>query len=163
MHREVLDWLRKIRKAHPALFDGGYVLECGAGNNTYPIRGLFPLSRYTGLDVHGGPGVDVVGLVHEYQPEQQFDLVLSLQMLEHDPYWRKSLQKMTEFLKPGGSLILTFAGPGYPVHDPQSSPIWGYYENRTLDEVESVLDGRFTSFKAEQNHWDVYCLAMGKK
>ena len=38
-------------------------------------------TEYIGLDWRPGPGVDVVGLVHEYQPGRLFDTVISTEML----------------------------------------------------------------------------------
>ena len=56
--------------------------------------------------------MDVVSLVHEYQPGRMFDTVISTEMLEHDPHWRESVARMIELVKPGGRLIITCAAPG---------------------------------------------------
>ena len=63
--------------------------------------GLFAAREYVGLDWRPGPGVDVVSLVHEYKPGRHFDTVISTEMLEHDPHWRESVQRMIELVKPG--------------------------------------------------------------
>lgn len=155
MHREVWDWIRQKRLDYPHLFNGKRVLECGSLVMTYSPRALFPLADYTGIDCHAGPGVDVVSLVHEYEPPQPFDVVVSMQMLEHDPYWRESLAAMVRFLKRGGHLFLTFAGPGYPEHSPEDTPEPGYYENRGMAEVVDVLRSHFAEVDATTNGLDV--------
>lgn len=162
MHREVYDWLRQTRHQYPALFNGGRVLECGAHIETYSPRALFPASDYTGLDARPGPGVDVVSLVHKYAPGTCFDVVVCTQMLEHDPHWRESLGNMVDVLKPGGSLLLTFAGPGYPEHDMKDSPWPGYYENRSTGDALDILGDRFQLTEIEERGQDVYIQAIDK-
>lgn len=164
MHREVYDWLRQTRSKHPELFNGGRVLECGSSITNYTPRAMFPLSDYTGLDARPGPGVDVVSLVHDYAPDAAFDVVVSTQMLEHDPYWLQSVAAMVGLLKPGGSLLLTFAGPGYPRHETDDSPEPGYYENRSAEDVLAVIDqGDFGVVEVEEQGLDVYIRASGKR
>jgi SAM-dependent methyltransferase len=68
-----------------------------------------------------GPGVDVVGKVHEFWPagaraDFTYDTIVSAEMLEHDPYWRESLRRMYALLKPHGLLAISCAGPGRPEH-----------------------------------------------
>ena len=43
-------------------------------------------------------------------------------MLEHDPHWRESVQRMIELVKPGGTLIITCAAPGRGEHELACSP-----------------------------------------
>ena len=103
MHREIADWLRQAWHRYPELFNGKRVLECGSRYVGFSSRAMFPMADYTGVDAQEGQGVDVVSLVHEYEPDAPFDVVVCTSMLEHDPYWRQSLaardpRTVSEFL-----------------------------------------------------------------
>lgn len=169
MHQQISDWVRQLWHKYPALFHGTRVLECGSrigGGGS--IGNLFADCEYTGLDAQPGNGVDVVGLAHEYQPGRSFDVVVSCQMLEHDPYWRESVANMVDILEPGGALILSWAGPGYPVHDRHDSPTPGYYGNLALEDVLGAMDNghgqRFQGIEAQGDGLGCICLlARGKE
>jgi GT2 family glycosyltransferase len=66
--------------------------------------------------------VDVVSLAHEFTTERPFDVVLSTEMLEHDPHWQASVRRMSEVVRPGGSVFVTCAGPGRPAHEVDCAP-----------------------------------------
>ena len=53
--------------------------------------------------------------------------VVSTEMLEHDPHWQASVQRMIELVKPGGTLIITCAAPGRGEHELACSPLAEYY------------------------------------
>ena len=91
MHIEVRDWLGELRRQYSDAFVVDSVLECGSYNVNGSVRDLFTAREYVGLDWRPGPAVDVVSLVHEYQPGRMFDTVISTEMLEHDPHWRESV------------------------------------------------------------------------
>ena len=74
---EVRDWLGEMRRQYPEAFVCDSVLECGSYNVNGSVRGLFVAREYVGLDWRPGPGVDVVSLVHEYQPGRKFDTVIT--------------------------------------------------------------------------------------
>jgi len=102
-------WCNKIKEEHPSYFINKRVLDIGAldvnGNNRY----LFDNCKYVGLDVVPGPNIDVVSIAHLYMPSALFDVVLSTNALEHDLYWRQTLDAMLTFLKPGGFLFFSVA------------------------------------------------------
>jgi SAM-dependent methyltransferase len=76
--------------------------------------------------------VDLVSLAHEVPfPPETFDTVLSASMLEHDPYWERSIKKMVETLKPDGLLGIS----------------WGAARN-TPHEFATAPDGEFHALKA---------------
>ncbi len=76
------------------------ILECGSLNVNGSIKDILEVdtnkNEYVGLDWRAGNYVDVVSLAHEYNPGHQFDSVLSASMLEHDPYWDKSITNMVK-------------------------------------------------------------------
>jgi hypothetical protein len=133
MHEEVRDWFGELRRQYLEAFVCDSVLECGSYNVNGSVRGLFAAREYVGLDWRPGPGVDVVSLVHEYKPGRRFDTVISTEMLEHDPHWRESVQRMIELVKGrtpfglGGTLIITCAAPGRGEHELACSPEAEYY------------------------------------
>lgn len=152
MHSEVMEFLGRMKARRPDVFAAGRVLECGAYNINGSARGLFEAAEYIGLDWRPGPGVDVVNFVDQYEDPIWFDTVISTEMLEHDPLWRESLRNMVRLLRPGGSLIVTCAGPERPRHEVDCSPEDGYY--RGLSAVEVVRElrraGEWQRIHAEQ-------------
>jgi len=102
-------------------------------------RVLFPGSEYVGVDARQGPGVDVVGIAHEWSRwAPPVDCVLSLQALEHDPHWTETLEGAVCLLRRGGLLVVTCAGPGWVTHDTDASPEPGWYRNVSAEEILHV-------------------------
>ena len=115
----------ELRRQYSDAFVVDSVLECGSYNVNGSVRDLFTAREYVGLDWRPGPGVDVVSLVHEYQPGRMFDTVISTEMLEHDPHWQRAsiagvLIELVKGRTPfglGGTLIITCAAPGRGEHE----------------------------------------------
>lgn len=135
MHKAVKIYCSRILAKFPSMFNNKDVLDCGSldinGNNRY----LFTNCRHTGIDIVDGKNVDVVCRLHKYITGKQFDVIISTEMLEHDSFLEKSLQRMFQLLKPGGLLLLTAAGYGREEHGttamhPGDSPLThDYYKN----------------------------------
>lgn len=124
MHDSVMAWVgRKVQQY--ALNDPAFkVLEVGSRDVNGTVRPLFSgVCSYAGLDMQAGPGVDVVANSHLLSTdaiksiEPPYDVVVSTEMLEHDAAFWRSLQGMGKVLKPGGYLLLTARGNGFPKHD----------------------------------------------
>lgn len=145
MHPEVETFIKIVKSKYPESFHQKKVLEVGSLDINGSIRGLFSACYYTGLDVGEGKGVDVVCPIHQYILPEEFDVVVSTEMLEHDKYWEDSLRSMYSNLKVGGLLILTCAGPtrqshGFQAHTPQDSPFTNdYYRNISIEDFSSIL------------------------
>ena len=94
------------------------VLEVGSwSKHGGDFRYLFPSSKYIGIDVSEGPGVDLVCKGEDASfPSNYFDFVLSTECFEHNRYWRESLANMIRMCKPGGGIVITCAGLGRPEH-----------------------------------------------
>lgn len=125
---------------------------------SYDINGSFKSlveGEYTGVDQEPGPNVDVVCKCHEFDGAD-YDLVLSGEMLEHDPTWPLSLKKMYEVCRPGGLVILTMAAPGREPHG--HSWYCEHYMNLTEQDIRLVWDCEtlFSSFQFMALGADLY-------
>lgn len=138
MHYEDRLFWDRCRKKYPRYFSKlSKVIEFGSYNVSGSIRDSFPCSDYTGIDWIEGPYVDIVSLAHEVDfPPETFDLVVSASMLEHDPYWKQSITKMVEVLKPDGLLAIS----------------WGAARNLP-HYLETAPDGKFHALKAGLVLW----------
>lgn len=91
-------------------------LDVGSMNVNGTVRGMFT-GPYVGLDMRPGSGVDVVGTADKLPfPDASFDVVVCTEMLEHDVAPWLSLAEMGRVLRPGGHLLLTTRGNGFPEH-----------------------------------------------
>ena len=92
-HPQQIAFVAAIRHLFPAYFEGCRVLEVGSLDINGTIRGLFPGCNYTGLDVGEGPGVDQVCQGQDYDaPDNTFDVAISCEVMEHNPYWRDTFK-----------------------------------------------------------------------
>lgn len=165
MHQAVLDFFEHVRELSPGIFHGKRVLECGSYDINGSVRPLFTDCEYIGIDWRPGPGVDVVSMAHRYKDDNGFDVVVSTEMLEHDPYWYKSVVNMVNLLRPGGDMILSFAGPTRPEHEVDTSPRGGYYMGIDPAEVIDFVQLSFSDYLIHSvgNGNDVYMYLGGKK
>lgn len=175
--RQFLNWVRTMNRDH---FRSGKVLEVGSKIHTADKweamserskrilwknpRVLFGSNvDYIGVDAVDGEGVDRVGFSHLLNfPDQHFNTILCLEMLEHDPYWQMSVTNMRRMLKPDGLLVITCATQNRPKHDvPTDGPLEGYYRNITQTELaDLVMPMAKLFFQCGRNHWDL--LMYGK-
>lgn len=143
MHPEVESFIQYVRKKHPEYFSNKKVLEVGSLDINGSIRYLFKDCEYVGIDLGPGKGVDLVVPIHEHH--DQYDVVVSTEMLEHDIHWKKSLRSMHDNLKSGGLFMLTCAGPRRQEHGttrttPGDAPFTNdYYRNITMDDFRSQV------------------------
>lgn len=150
MHAEVLNFVSRIKRSFEAAFAVNKVLEAGSLDVNGSVRQFFPMAReYMGIDWRPGPGVEVVSLMHEYRgrPDGYFDFVISTEMLEHDPHWEASLNRMMDLLAPGGTMLVTCAGPGRNPHRLETAPGGTHYKNMTMGELATGIFAR-GGFKA---------------
>lgn len=120
MHESVMNFLR----ANLSLGDiqGKAVLEVGSGDiNGSPRTVVQPLgpASYLGVDYAPSQAVDVVVDAVNLEAtfgRDRFDVVLSTEMLEHAHEWKRVVTGMKRVLKPGGLLVVTTRGPGFPYH-----------------------------------------------
>ena len=134
-----------VKEQHPRYFSDSVVLEVGSLDINGSVRSLFERCAYTGVDVGPGPGVDlVVGGQDVAFRNDVFDVTVSAECFEHNPYWKETFENMVRMTSPNGLVIFTCASEGRPEHgtartDPNSSPLtvglgWDYYKNLTEED-----------------------------
>jgi hypothetical protein len=102
------------------------ILEVGSYSVNGTVRDLFKGADYIGADLCEGPCVDIVSSGHELQyPSESFDLTLSMECFEHNPYWKETFINMHRMAK--DLVIVTCASRGRIEHGtsrttPGSSP-----------------------------------------
>lgn len=115
MHASVLEWVAGKVRDHDLA--GKTVLEVGSRNINGSPRQFF-YGDYIGVDMVDGPGVDVISRADRLPyGDRTFDVVVSTETLEHDPYFWLSISEMARVLAPGGLLLVTARGIGYPHHE----------------------------------------------
>lgn len=123
MHESVMTWVRNEIRFHGLA--GKSTLEVGSLDVNGSVRTLFA-GKYVGIDMRAGPGVDIVGTADALPfGDRTFDVVISTEMLEHDPSPWLSLAEMGRVLRPGGHLILTTRGNGFFEHN-EPSDYWRF-------------------------------------
>jgi hypothetical protein len=112
----------------------GKILEVGSYDICGSMKPIFvdESTEYIGVDWRAGPNVDVVSLAHEMSFSSKFGAVISASMLEHDPFWEKSIASMIKYVDENGILVLT----------------WGSALNLPHC-LEEAPDGEFHPLKAE--------------
>jgi SAM-dependent methyltransferase len=145
MHPEIDQFIDKIKKDFPQYFEGKKVLEVGSQNINGSVRKHFNNCDYLGIDLGDAPGVDKIENASEMTYFEEFDVVISSEMLEHCELWEKALVNMFLATKPGGIFILTCAGPnrqehGTNNHTPQDSKFTlEHYRNISINDFNSAL------------------------
>jgi len=136
------------------------VIEIGSHVVNGEIRSMFSAAqKYTGIDLVEGLGVDEVGSGHDYGKTGTYDVSIACEVLEHNPFWKETVDNMVRITKPGGLVIITCASRGRLEHgtnrtNPNESPGttatgWSYYKNiyKTEFEREISLKLLFTDYK----------------
>ncbi len=139
MHPPCEAWLDRMKDRYPEAFAAKRVFEGGSMEFEGSVRPWFDsATEYVGCDWRAGPLVDHVGFIHEYRekPDRYFDTCICVATLEHDPYWRLSLNWMMWLLKRGGWMIISAASHGHPEHERDIAP-GGYYGNVSIDFIAS--------------------------
>jgi SAM-dependent methyltransferase len=187
-HKEQLDYVNKIKSKLPQYFENQKVLGVGTFNVCGTEDVFFNNCDYQGLDLGPGPGVDIVCPAQDYDaPDNSYDVVISCECFEHNPFYKETIQNITRLLKPGGLFLFTCATTGRPVHGTKSleeeskqkhanwktmpnvvRENWDneYYKNLTEEDIRNCVDIDFLflsyEFKTEMNHFDLYFWGIKK-
>lgn len=91
------------------------ILEIGSYDVNGSLRTMQPSSsRWTGVDIEAGPGVDQVVEIGKPLPfaDNSFDLVIATSVFEHDPSFWKTLADMARLVKDSGHIFITAPSNG---------------------------------------------------
>lgn len=175
-HPDQMNFFALTRKHLPSLFEGVRVIEVGSLDINGSIRGLFNPLEYVGVDLEPGKGVDHVcpGQLLEF-PSGYFDVVVSTECFEHNPFWVETLSNMLRMMRPSGAIVLTFASRGRPEHGthaekPGDSPFtinknWNYYRNLSEKDLSRInLPGWLKQSACVYNPVasDLYFIGLGR-
>ncbi len=176
-HHQQFEFIDAIKAELPAYFRGQRVLEVGSLDINGSIRSAFADCDYTGTDLSPGPGVDLVcpGQMLAF-PSQHFDVSLSCECFEHNPYWVETWSNMLRMTRPGGPMLMSCATTGRREHGttrsaPESSPFtvergWNYYRNLTRGNFERCFELKrwFTDheFIVSAESFDLYFVGIVK-
>lgn len=167
-HPEQREFFHDMQQKFPERFSSVRVLEVGSLDINGTVRDFFTDCDYTGVDLSEGPGVDVVGQGQELAyPDDSFDVVVSAECFEHNPYWWETFVNMTRMAS--GLVLFTCATHGRAEHGtsrttPANSPFtvaagWTYYQNLgSADFPSTFLDGHYREyeFTTNDNSRDLY-------
>lgn len=147
-HPEQIEFITRTLAQFPELKNAINVIEVGSLNVNGTVRDYFKNASYIGIDLGSGDGVDFrcPGELLEL-PSGHADIVCSTECLEHAEQWQSLLLNIVRICKPGGLMLLTFAGIFRPCHgtidsnDPESSPFTNsYYRNIDKDSFFSSVN-----------------------
>ena len=108
MDSTTINFLESIKKSSPDLFKNSCVLEVGSKDVNGTIKEKFDNCEYTGVDIQSGPGVDIVGHLCDITDSlhNSYDLVLCMNVLEHDRLWRKTLIECCNLVSESGKIVI---------------------------------------------------------
>jgi hypothetical protein len=128
------------------------VVEVGGRDINGGVRELIQAGTYVSVDLEDGPGVDVVADCRYWEPPWKASLVVCCETLEHAPDPKAVVDACVGYLKPGGRLVLTCAGPGrapHSGHDGQAVRDGEYYANVDPANLEKWLAEDLEAVKVE--------------
>lgn len=173
MDNVILGFFQGLKQRFPQYFKDCRVVDFGSLNVNGELKHFFNNCDYTGVDVVAGDNVDCVSLTHEFEvADPLFDTVVSSDMLEHDPHYIKSLQKMVQLVRPGGFLAVTCKAGDFPAHglsDDKNAPLASsklfndYYRNVNMDDVHKAVSLAYTFSKYDMTYKGGSLLLWGIK
>jgi SAM-dependent methyltransferase len=78
-----------------------------------------------------------VSTIEEYCSTQQFDNIISIEVIEHVEFDKDAVQKLHSLLKVGGSLVITV--PASPFLFSEADRVSGHYRRYSLDKFTELL------------------------
>jgi SAM-dependent methyltransferase len=140
------------------------VLDLGGRNVNGNVGYLFPKAAYVVVDLAEHPSVNVVADAATVDLGEQFDLVVSTELLEHTDGGDAIVANALRHLRPGGTFIATMAGPGRAPHGAggEADPPPGeWYRNIEPDQLDRWLYAAgFATWHVDTAGTDVRCWAI---
>lgn len=130
MHDSVRTWTARQVEGHGPY---GRVIALGSLDVNGDVRDIVLHDRWTGVDIVPGPGVDLVCDAHDVPlADHSADLVLCLEMLEHDSDPNATFATIARLLTIDGVALLTTRSEGFPYHHPPD------YWRFTFDDIGAL-------------------------
>lgn len=135
-----------VKSRFPEYFTNVSVIEIGSLDINGTVRDFFCNCAYLGVDVGPGPGVNLISEGQNLTfPENTFDVALSIECFEHNPFWLETFMNMYRMAR--GLVLFTCASTGRPEHgttrtDSYSSPLtaeWNYYRNLDQEDFTNKI------------------------
>ncbi len=152
------NFIDKAKGLFPEFFKGKKVLEIGSLDVNGNLWASFVDCEMTGVDWIAGNNVTIVAKAHETKFEDEtFDVLMTINHLEHDPIWQESLGHNLPALKKGGLFLARWAGLGSGKHGPEFDPNGdnGYYP-KSINEVQKYLLEQDIKIKTAYNDTNPY-------
>jgi SAM-dependent methyltransferase len=174
-HYQQRRFIEHVRAHFPEYFHRTKVLEIGSWNVTGSVRDYFQSCDYVGVDLAAGDCVDVVAAGQDLAyPTGAFDVVISCECFEHNPFWLETFLNMARMLRPGGLFVFSCAGIGRGEHGTRRSTptvsltVAGdhadYYRNLSRRDFERRVDlsNHFVQFAFFTNRYakDLYFVGV---
>lgn len=139
MHTEAHEWIAQYGTLEPV-----DVLDLGGRDVNGNPYDIWPnAKRYIVLDILDGPAVDIVADAGTWEPDQEYDVVVCAETFEHTYNWPSICRTAYKALRPGGTFIVTCAGPGRHIHSGVDGQLrllpYEQYANVPGYELERVL------------------------
>lgn len=160
-HIEQREFFESVKAKFPQYFDNVEVIEIGSLDINGTVRDFYSNTpRYIGVDLAEGKGVDLVAEGQDVDfPDDSFDVAVSAECFEHNPYWAETFANMHRMAR--SFVVFTCASEGRPEHGttrttPENSPFtvkWDYYRNLIEPDFrkEFNLDTMFSDYKFSYN------------
>jgi SAM-dependent methyltransferase len=187
-HTEQINYVNKIKNILPNFFNNKKVLGIGTFNVCGSEDSFFDNCDYQGLDLGEGPGVDIVCPAQDYNaPDGSYDVIISCECFEHNPYYKETIINAVRLLKSGGLFLFTCATTGRPIHGVKSledfskdkftnwktmpnvsKENWDneYYKNLVEEDIRECIniEDNFVEFEfeIEDKHYDLYFWGIKK-
>lgn len=160
-HIQQRDFFNSVKKIFPKYFKDVSVLEVGSLNINGTVRDFYKSYKYIGIDLSEGEGVDLVMSGESIDfPDNSFDVAVSAECFEHNPYWIETFANMHRVASQ--FVLFTCASDGRPEHGttrttPDDSPFtlqWDYYKNLNENDFNTnfKLDEMFSKYKFSYNN-----------
>jgi SAM-dependent methyltransferase len=116
------------------------IIEVGSLIVNFSVRLLFESfspTSYKGIDIAAGPGVDQIcnaeDLLIDFGTEN-FDILISMEVLEHVKDWQRVISNFKNILRPGGKIFIGTRSRGFDYHG-YPYDFWRY----ELDDMRKIF------------------------
>lgn len=167
-HKEQENFIAKVKTQFPDFFSNKKILEIGSRNVNGSVRKFFNGCDYWGIDLDKGPDVDEVTNGAFYSAaSNNYDMVISTEMLEHTELWPLAFLNMYRMTKVNGLVVMTCATDGRKPHGYESyAGGIRYYRNvneldmRDYFNFDNMFDLYY--FEVNKEHNDLFFYGIKK-